>query len=257
MGRADEDAHRLPSLCPSHSLSFSTHLTHPPPLATPTHLLIKVHEFLVRKFQRLHHRQNNVPVTMADVRHKTVNTVHCVEGYTTLALGWEEGRGKGRGGNRRRVEIDVARNCDREVVHIQNTCTKENNISFQNVCIGTTLSRGCNAVKRATTSAVSPCRHAMCVDCHAQLTLQAAGWPPDLQRGEGPEEVALLQKLLNKTNDTKEQRENAVRALRTYSPSTAFCSNAMRPLTPRSQFQPTPFSLLPTKRHSARMVKHN
>ena len=66
----------------------------------------------------------------------------------------------------------------------------------------------------------------MCVDCHAQLTLQAAGWPPDLQRGEGPEEVALLQKLLNKTNDTEEQRENAVRALHTYSLSTAFCSNA-------------------------------
>ena len=78
---------------------------------------------------------------MADVRHKTVNTVHCVEGYTTLALGLggeeREGEGEamgkeGRGGNRERVKIDVARNCDWEVVHIQNTCTEENNdMSFQ------------------------------------------------------------------------------------------------------------------------------
>ena len=82
----------LPSVSLLPHLSLRLSLTSPlphPPFTTPhsphyhpspsplTHVLIKVHQFLVQQFHSLHHhRQDNVPVSMADVIHKTGNAVH-------------------------------------------------------------------------------------------------------------------------------------------------------------------------------------
>ena len=55
-----------------------------------SHLLVEVHQCLVRKLQGLYPLQDRVPMTMVDLRHKALDAVHCVQGHSSLLLATQE-----------------------------------------------------------------------------------------------------------------------------------------------------------------------